>query len=110
MYKFNKNNEGIAKNNLMLLAKLENVRSSLNVARSEDEGSCRSFVTPFMRKRIEEREKENMRMSNKMRNMCSALNQKNFIKDYAKSQQIKSRIMRYTTEESRVYLKSQKYF
>ena len=38
--------------------------------------------------------------------MSSALNQKNFIKDYAKSQQIKSRIMRYTTEESKVCLKS----
>lgn len=49
-------------------------------------------------------------MSTKMRNMSSGLNQKNFMKDYAKSQQIKNRIMKYTTEESKVYLKSQKYF
>lgn len=45
-----------------------------------------------------------------MRNMSSSLNQKNFVKDYAKSQQIKQRLMRYTADESRVYLKSERYF
>lgn len=45
-----------------------------------------------------------------MRNLSSSLNPKNFIKDYAKSQQIKNRIMRYTGEEGKVYLKSNRYF
>lgn len=45
-----------------------------------------------------------------MRNMSSSLNQKNFVRDYAKSQQIKQRLMRYTADESRVYLKSERYF
>jgi hypothetical protein len=48
-----------------------------------------------------------MRISNRMKNMSSSLNQKNFIKDYAKSQKIKNRLMKYTTaDDSRVLLKS----
>lgn len=53
-----------------------------------------------------ETEKENMRISNRMKNMSSSLNQKNFVKDYAKSQKIKNRLMKYTAEDSRVFLKS----
>lgn len=33
-----------------------------------------------------------------MRNMSSNLNQKSFIRDYAKSQQIKNRLMKYTSD------------
>lgn len=44
-----------------------------------------------------------------MRNMSSSLNQKSFMRDYSKSQQIKNRLMRYTAEESKVYLKSERY-
>lgn len=42
--------------------------------------------------------------------MSSSLNQKNFTKDYEKSQKIKSRLMKYTADESKVYLKSDRYF
>lgn len=43
--------------------------------------------------------------------MSSSLNQKHFLRDFAKSQQIKSRITRYTTDaEKKVKLKSQRYF
>jgi hypothetical protein len=43
--------------------------------------------------------------------MSSSLNQKNFMKDYAKSQKIKNRLMKYTADdESRVVLKSERYF
>ena len=45
-----------------------------------------------------------------MKNMQSTLNKKNFVKDYVKSQQIKARIMRYTANDSQVYLKSERYF
>lgn len=46
-----------------------------------------------------------------MKNMSSSLNQKNFIKDYAKSQKIKNRLMKYTADDdSRVVLKSERYF
>ena len=38
--------------------------------------------------------------------MSSSLNQKNFVKDFSKSQQIKNRIMKYAVDESKVYLKS----
>lgn len=31
------------------------------------------------------------------------------MRDYSKSQQIKNRLMRYTAEESKVYLKSERY-
>lgn len=56
-----------------------------------------------------ETEKENVRISNKMKNMSSSLNQKHFVKDFTKSQQIKNRIMKYAADESRVYLKSERY-
>lgn len=95
----------------MLLNKLERVKSSFRSTSCEEGGAhSTSAMSPFARKKLEETEKENMRISNRMRKMCSELNQRKFIKDYAKSQQIKNRIMRYTTEESRVYLKSRKYF
>jgi hypothetical protein len=45
-----------------------------------------------------------------MKNMSSSLSQRRFIKEYEKSQKIKSRIMRYTTEDSGVFLKSKRYF
>lgn len=57
-----------------------------------------------------ETEKENMRISNRMKNMSSSLNQNNFVKDYAKSQKIKNRLMKYSAEDSRVFLKSERYF
>lgn len=44
-----------------------------------------------------------------MKSMSSSLNQKNFVREYAKSQQIKNRLMRYTANESKVYLKSERY-
>ena len=50
-----------------------------------------------------------MRISNRMKNMSSSLNQKNFIRDYSKSQKIKNRLMKYAVDESKVYLKSERY-
>lgn len=41
-----------------------------------------------------------------MKNMSSSLNQKSFVKDYAKSQQIKNRLMRYSADQEKVQLKS----
>ena len=51
-----------------------------------------------------------MRISNRMKNMSSSLNQKNFVREYSKSQQIKNRLMRYSSNEAKVYLKSERYF
>lgn len=43
--------------------------------------------------------------------MSSSLNPKNFVKDYAKSQKIKNRLMKYTADDdSKVILKSERYF
>lgn len=56
-----------------------------------------------------ETEKENMRISNRMKNMSSSLNQKNYVREYTKSQQIKNRLMRYSSNETKVYLKSERY-
>ena len=56
-----------------------------------------------------ETEKENMRISARMRNMSSSLNQKSFIKDYAKSQQIKNRLMKYAQDQDKIQLKSERY-
>lgn len=42
--------------------------------------------------------------------MSSSLNQKSFIKDYAKSQQIKNRLMKYAADQEKVQLKSERYF
>lgn len=43
--------------------------------------------------------------------MSSSLNQKNFVRDYAKSQKIKQRLMKYTAnDDSRIVLKSERYF
>ena len=44
-----------------------------------------------------------------MKNMSSSLNQKNFMRDYSKSQKIKNRLMKYAVDESKVYLKSERY-
>ena len=44
-----------------------------------------------------------------MKNMSSSLNQKNFVREYAKSQQIKNRLMRYSSNETKIYLKSERY-
>lgn len=41
--------------------------------------------------------------------MSSSLNQKKLLKDYAKSQQIKNRLMKYAVDETKVYLKSERY-
>ena len=44
-----------------------------------------------------------------MKNMSSSLNQKSFMRDYAKSQQIKNRLMRYVVDNEKVSLKSERY-
>ena len=44
-----------------------------------------------------------------MKSMSSSLNQKSFIRDYAKSQQIKNRLMRYAADNEKVSLKSERY-
>lgn len=44
-------------------------------------------------------------MENRRNSISSSLNQKNFYRDFAKSQQIKSRIMRYALENNKVSLK-----
>lgn len=77
-----------------------------NSASEERAKTAYSYITPFLKTRMLETEKENMRISNRMKNMSSSLNQKNFVKDYAKSQKIKNRLMKYTAEDSRVFLKS----
>ena len=88
------------------------VKTSLRHSTSEEkQKNSFSYVTPFLKNRLFQTQKENMRISNRMKNMSSSLNQKNFIKDYAKSQKIKNRLMKYTTaDDSRVLLKSQRYF
>lgn len=72
----------------------------------ERQKSSSSLVTPFSKSKIQETQKENMRICNKMKNMSSSLNQKKLLKDYAKSQQIKNRLMKYAVDETKVYLKS----
>lgn len=46
-----------------------------------------------------------------MKNMSSSLNQKSFMRDFAKSQQIKTRLMRYAVDNdsNKVCLKSERY-
>ena len=116
IHKFNQANSSIAKENLKLLGKLENAKTSLRntsrVSTSEEHRNDRStlsHITPYNKQRMLQTEKENMRISNRMKNMSSSLNQKNFVREYAKSQQIKNRLMRYSSNESKVYLKSERY-
>jgi hypothetical protein len=44
-----------------------------------------------------------------MKNLSSNLSQRSLMRDYAKSQIIKNRLMKYTAENNRVYLKSDVY-
>ncbi len=46
-----------------------------------------------------------MRLSNRVQSISSALNQKNMMRDFVKSQRIKQRISRYTSENNKVTLK-----
>lgn len=99
----------IERENLRLVNKLEHARPSIQ--RSASEGRERSLTpAPFLKRKLLETEKENMRLSLRMKNMESGLSKTNFMRDYARSLQIKNRLMRYTMNDSGVVLKSEQYF
>ena len=49
-----------------------------------------------------ETEKENYRICNRMKSMESSLSQKGMVKDYAKSQKIKNRLMKYSVANDKI--------
>ena len=55
-------------------------------------------------------EKENNRIFYKLKSVSSSLNHDKMMQEYAKTQRIKDRITRFTTNQSRVSLKSENYF
>jgi len=54
---------------------------------------------------VVETEKENSRIFMRMKSVSSSLSKDKLLKDYARSQQIKTRITRYATQNNRVSLK-----
>lgn len=62
-------------------------------------------MTPLQRRRVVETEKENSRIFMRMKSVSSSLSKDKLLKDYARSQQIKTRITRYATQNNRVSLK-----
>lgn len=62
-------------------------------------------MTPFRKRRIAETEKENSRIFVKVKSASSSLSKDKFLKDYAKSQQIRTRIARYATQNNKICLK-----
>lgn len=108
-HKYNEQHHEIAQENVKLLNKLERVRpftrySSFSTHEKE-EVQDRTTMTPFRKRRIAETEKENSRIFVKVKSASSSLSKDKFLKDYAKSQQIRTRIARYATQNNKICLK-----
>jgi hypothetical protein len=79
-----------------------------HAARSATERSFRepsSALRNTTRQQIIETEKENSRIFYKMKSVSSTLGRDRMRSDYAKAQQIKDRITRFSREDNRVTLK-----
>lgn len=105
--RFNQQNNKITKSNIRLLDKLEKVKPFARYTSfsHHEEKDKESFLRPFEKKRVIQTEKENSRIFHKMRSVSSSLNRDKLLKDYAKSQQIKSRITRYANQNNKIELK-----
>ena len=62
-------------------------------------------MNPFRKRRMAETEKENSRIFVKVKSASSNLSKDKFLKDYARSQQIRTRIARYATQNNKICLK-----
>jgi len=62
-------------------------------------------MTPLQKRRDVETEKENNRIFIRVKSVSSSLSKDKLLKDFARSQQIKTRIARYATQNNRVSLK-----
>lgn len=107
-YRYNEQHSEITQSNIKLLDKLEKVKPFTrytSFSTYEREEREQRTMTPFRKRRIEETEKENSRIFMRMKSVSSSLSKDKLLKDYAKSQQIKTRIARFATQNNRVTLK-----
>jgi len=109
-HRYNEQHQEITQSNKKFLNKLEKVRPysqhshSLSLCERQDH-ELPQTRTPTKRKLEELTEKENARIYMRMKSVSSNLSKDKQLKDFAKSQQIKTRITRFASQNNKVSLK-----